>query len=163
MTKQSVSKTNAMRTLDRRGIEYQTFTYDESIKTANGAAAAIGADVQDVFKTLVLLRSEGRPLLLMVPGDKEVDMRALASEIGCKDVRLAPQREAERMTGLQIGGIGALALLDRPFDVMIDRVALAREAIYVNGGRRGLNLHLSTVDLIEVTGACVVAVTERHT
>ena len=90
-------------------------------------------------------------------------MRALASEIGCKDVLLAPQREAERMTGLQIGGIGALALLDRPFDVMIDRVALAREAIYVNGGRRGLNLHLSTVDLIEVTGACVVAATERHT
>ena len=66
---------------------------------------------------------------------------------------MAARAEAEQLTGLQTGGIGALALLHKPFDVFIDRDALGHDYIFVNGGRRGLNLRLRTNDLIEVTGA----------
>jgi len=123
MAKRIDVKTNAMRILQQRCIPHEAFTYDESIKTADGAAGAMGVPVSAVFKTLVLLRSEGRPALLMAPGDKEVDMRALAREIKCKDVGLASRTDAESMTGLRTGGIGALALLDKPFDILLDAAA----------------------------------------
>jgi len=66
---------------------------------------------------------------------------------------MAPKSEAERLTGLQTGGIGALALLGKPFPVYIDRLALGQKEILVNGGRRGLNLSVPVPDLIQLTGA----------
>jgi Cys-tRNA(Pro)/Cys-tRNA(Cys) deacylase len=152
-------KTNAMRALDARGVAYETVAYDPAIHAASEAAAAYGAPPEEVYKTLVLLRERGRPLLVMVPGPSEVDLRVLARSLGEKSVRMAPQREAERLTGLQVGGIGALALLGRPFDVCLDRSALAHERIYVNPGRRGLNVRLRVDDLLRLTGAQVVDAT----
>jgi Cys-tRNA(Pro)/Cys-tRNA(Cys) deacylase len=106
-----------------------------------------------VYKTLVLLRDVGRPILVMAPAGVEVDLRTLAKSLDCRSVRMAPRTEAERLTGLQTGGIGALALLNKPFDVFIDRKALERDVILVNGGRRGLNLALRPDDLVRITAA----------
>lgn len=153
------AKTNAMRLLDRRGIAYQAFEYDPEIHSAAEAASAYGAPVAHVYKTLVLLRDAGRPLILMVRGDREVDLPLLARSIGAKSVRMAPHGEAERLTGLRVGGIGALALLDRPFDVFIDRGAAELEHIYVNPGRRGINIRLRLADLVTLTGAVQVDAT----
>jgi Cys-tRNA(Pro)/Cys-tRNA(Cys) deacylase len=71
---------------------------------------------------------------------------------------MAPHAEAEGLTGLQTGGIGALALLGKPFEVFIDRRALNRDLILVNGGRRGLNLGLQPADLVRITSARLVDV-----
>jgi Cys-tRNA(Pro)/Cys-tRNA(Cys) deacylase len=155
----SIAKTNGMRALDARHVPYDTVAYDPAIQSAAEAAAAYGAPPDEVYKTLVLLREHGRPLLVMVPGTAEVDLRLLARSLGEKSVRLAPQREAERLTGLQVGGIGAVALLGKPFDVYLDRAALAHERIYVNPGRRGLNIRLRVDDLLRVTGAHLVDAT----
>ena len=152
-TKRSGGKTNAMRALDQRRIPYEAHEYDPEIKSADGVAAVLGVSPNEVYKTLVMLRESGRPLLVMVPGNREVDPRTLARSLGAKSVRMAPKQEAERLTGLQTGGIGALALLGKPFDVYIDRAALTKERIFVNGGRRGLNLRLRTSDLMAVTEA----------
>jgi Cys-tRNA(Pro)/Cys-tRNA(Cys) deacylase len=92
----------------------------------------------------------------MLPGDREVDLKILARSLGEKALRLAPHRDAERLTGLQIGGIGALALVDRGFAPCLDRSALAHQRILVNGGRRGLNLGVEVADLIRLTGARLV-------
>jgi Cys-tRNA(Pro)/Cys-tRNA(Cys) deacylase len=145
-----------MRALDARRIPYETVTYDPAIHAATEAAAAYGAPPDEVYKTLVLLRERGRPLLVMVPGPAQVDTRRLSRSLGEKSVHLAPQREAERLTGLQVGGIGALALLGKPFDVCLDRAALAHERIYVNPGRRGVNIRLRVDDLIRLTNARIV-------
>src|SRR5262249_31200754 len=67
-----------------------------------------------------------------------------------------PQRDAERLTGLLVGGIGALALVNRPFEVCIERAALDHEWVLVNGGRRGLNLRVAVADVIRLTGAPAV-------
>lgn len=152
-------KTNAMRALDARAVAYETVSYDPAIHSAQDAAAAYGAPPDEVYKTLVLLRERGRPLLVMVRGPAEVDLRLLARWLDEKSVRLAPQREAERLTGLLVGGIGALALLGKPFDVCLDRAALHHERIYVNPGRRGLNVRLRVQDLIRLTGAQLVDAT----
>jgi Cys-tRNA(Pro)/Cys-tRNA(Cys) deacylase len=153
------AKTNAMRALDARKVPYEVVTYDPAIHSALDAASAYGAAPEEVYKTLVLLRDAGRPLLVMVPGPAEVDLRVLARSLGEKSVRMAPQREAERLTGLQVGGIGALALIGRPLDVCLDRSALAHKRIYVNPGRRGVNVRVAVADLVRLTGASVVDAT----
>src|SRR5437764_83015 len=84
-------KTNAMRALGQRKIAYEAHAYDPEIKSAAGVAEALGVAEAEVFKTLVLLPSTGRPLLVMVAGDGEVDTRVLAGEIGVKSVRMAPR------------------------------------------------------------------------
>jgi Cys-tRNA(Pro)/Cys-tRNA(Cys) deacylase len=149
-------KTNAMRQLDQRRIGYESLLYDPGIHSATGVAKALDVPTQQVYKTLVMLRDRGRPLLMMVPGPAEVDPRLVAKSLGVKSVEMAPQREAERLTGLQVGGIGALALLNKPFDVLVDRGALQHDWILVNGGRRGVNLRIAVADLLAVTRATPV-------
>lgn len=153
--KEQIPKTNAMRTLDARKVSYQTFTYSSEIHSAQGAAEALGLPSEWLYKTLVVLpeSGQGRPILVMVPGDKELDLKVLGSSVGEKKLRMASQREAESLTGLLVGGISPLALLNKNFRIFIDRVALELERIYINGGQRGLNLCLTPADLVAVTGA----------
>lgn len=115
-----------------------------------------------VFKTLVLLREDApaaHPLLVIVPAERQVDLRQFARAIHAKSVRMATQNEAEKLTGLKVGGISALALLHCPFDVYLDESALAFEQILVSGGQRGVDLQLRVSDLQQVTGAEVVRAT----
>ncbi len=152
-------KTNAMRTLDARTIPYDVFTYPSTIHSADEVAALLGVPASEVFKTLVMADDGERHLLVMVPGDGEADLRLLARSLGVKSVRLVPQRDAERLTGLLVGGISPLALLGRPFDVYLDGRAAALERLYLNGGQRGVNVRLRVADLMAVTGARFVAAT----
>lgn len=148
-------KTNAMRALDARKINYQAHSYDPEIHSADGAAQAIGVEAHHVFKTLVILpeSGKGRPLLLMMPGGSTVDLKVLGTSVGEKKLRMASQKEAESLTGLLVGGIGALALLNKNFRIFIDESALKLDQIFVNGGQRGLNLQLTPTDLIKITNA----------
>src|SRR5262249_27898009 len=118
MAKQSQNggKTNAMRVLDARRIPYASFTYDASIHSADEVALLLGVPVGAVFKTLVVLADRDRRLLVMAPGDRELDLRRVAREVGAKSAQMATQREAERLTGLKVGGISPLALLDKRFE-----------------------------------------------
>jgi Cys-tRNA(Pro)/Cys-tRNA(Cys) deacylase len=152
-----------MRVLDRRKIAYQTYTYDDGAHhSAVEVAGMVGVPPEQVYKTLVMLRPRGRPLLVMMPAPAEVDPRRLAESLGEKSVEMAPQREAERLTGLKVGGIGALALLGRPFDVCLERAALTHERILVNPGRRGINIGIGVPELVELTAARIVDAAEER-
>ncbi len=149
-------KNNVMRLLDRRGIVYQPYTFSPAIHSAPGVAEATGLPAAMVFKTLVVLPGEGRPALVMVPGDRELDLHRLARALGVKKARMATQSEAERLTGLLVGGISPLALLGRGFRIYLDRAALELGEVLVSAGERGRNLRLRTADLLAVTGAEVI-------
>ncbi len=152
----AADKTNAMRVLDARKIPYETFNFSPSIHSAQGVAEAVGVPAHTVFKTLVVIPPEGKPLLVLAPGDSELDLHKLGGALGMKKLRMATQKEAEKFTGLLVGGISALALLDKGFRVYIDRSALGLEQIMVSAGRRGTNLRLRVSDLLAVTAAQVV-------
>ena len=152
-------KTNAMRVLDAHKVTYDVLTFSPDIHSATGVATTAGLASQEVYKTLVVLRTTGKPMLIMIAGDRELDLKRVAAAVGDKKVRMAAQREAEALTGLQVGGISALALLNRPFDVYIDRPALERPDIFVSAGKRGVNLRLAVSDLIRVTRARVIEAT----
>jgi Cys-tRNA(Pro)/Cys-tRNA(Cys) deacylase len=160
-----MEKTNVMRLLDARKVAYRVKVYDAAreFHDAVEAAQLIGAPVESVYKTLVVLRDapgKTKPLLVMIPAHREVDLKALAKEIGEKRLRMATQREAEQLTGLQVGGISALALLNRGFEVVLDASARARETIHVSAGVRGVDIELAVKDLVAVTRARVVKAVE---
>lgn len=162
MTKQQKIKTNAMRLLDKQRISYTIFTYAESIHSAIEVAQLLDVPADHVFKTLVVFADEERHLLVMTPGDHELNPRRVARAVGAKAARMAPQREAERLTGLKVGGISPLALLTRHFEIYLDASAERLEELYINGGQRGVNLRLKVADLLAVTGAKVIQATSNE-
>lgn len=158
-----MKKTNAMRVLEAHKISYEAFVYDDAgaFHSAEQAAQLLGAPMERVYKTLVVLRETPRskPLLVMVASHREVDLRLLAKSVGEKKLRMATKKEAEQLTGAQIGGISALAQLNKGLEMLLDRPALDLEWIHVSGGVRGLDLKLRVADLIRVTGAKIVQAT----
>lgn len=152
-------KNNVTRMLESRGIPYQAFELPVEKIGAIEAAQILGIDPELVFKTIVVER-EGRakPILALVPGPREVDLKALARNLNEKKVRLATLKGAEKVTGLQAGGISPLALINRGFDVVVDLEAERHEEIYVSGGQRGLNVRLPTKALLDLTNARTAAI-----
>jgi Cys-tRNA(Pro)/Cys-tRNA(Cys) deacylase len=156
--KVKVEKNNAMRTLDARKIPYQVYNFPPEIHSAQGVAETFGLSAAEVYKTLVVLRADagGRPMLVMAPGDRELDLKRMAKALDEKKLRMATQKEAEKLTGLKVGGISALPLLNRNFEMYIDRRAAELSHVLVSAGERGINLRLAVADLIEVTGARLI-------
>jgi Cys-tRNA(Pro)/Cys-tRNA(Cys) deacylase len=151
-------RNNVTRLLDQRKVWYEPVEYDPSeFHSATEVAAMVSAPPGQVFKTIVVLREDRgkRPVLVIVPGDREVDLKLVAAGLGEKKLRVAPQKEAEGITRLQVGGISALALINRGFDVVLDRSAenFTDSGIYVSGGQRGLNIRIKPADLVALTGA----------
>lgn len=152
-------KTNAMRALDQRHVTYTPFFYSDAIHSAAEVAPLLGIPASEVFKTLVALTDDGRQLLVITPGDRELDLRLVARGVGAKSAHMALQRDAERLTGMKVGGISPLALLGKRFEVYLDAPGAALDALYINGGQRGVNLKLRVADLLAVTGARVIEAT----
>jgi Cys-tRNA(Pro)/Cys-tRNA(Cys) deacylase len=142
-----------MRLLDANEVAYEVVTFSPDLHSAAAVADAVGLDPETVYKTLVVQRPRGKPLLVMVAGDKQIDLHALAASLGEKKLTMAPHRDAEALTGLQVGGISALALLNRGFDVCLDLAAQGLEHVLVSAGKRGIDLRLAVPDLVRVTGA----------
>lgn len=150
-----MSKNNITRMLETKKIPFTTFQLptDEKL-SARETARIVGVAPEIVFKTIVVTRAKsGRPILAIIPGTNKVDIKALANIIGEKKLLLPTQNDAERLTGLQAGGISPLALLNRGFQIILDESALDYELIHISGGQRGLNIRLSVKSLIELTKA----------
>jgi len=107
-----------------------------------------------VFKTIVATRDKpGKPILAVIPGNRALDLEALATALGEKKLHLPTQREAEQLTGLQAGGISPLALINKGFQVIIDQSAQNFAEIHVSGGQRGLNIRLPVAGLASLVRA----------
>jgi Cys-tRNA(Pro)/Cys-tRNA(Cys) deacylase len=153
---------NVTRLLDSQKIPYKAFTLPDEKRGAIETARLLGVDPELVYKTIVVTRPKGRPVLAVVPGPNRVDLKLLAAALGEKKVSLPGQHEAEELTGLLAGGISPLALINKGFQVVIDSVAepgpgtSSREAlreVHVSGGQRGLNIRLPVKALADLTHA----------
>jgi Cys-tRNA(Pro)/Cys-tRNA(Cys) deacylase len=144
-------KNNVTRFLDNRKITYQVFELPEEKLGAEEVAMLLGTSSSQVYKSIVILRKgKGKPILAVVPGDREVNLKKLAKTLGEKKVTPATQNEAEKMTRLQVGGISPLALINRGFDIVIHQAVEELDQVHVSGGERGLNIRLPTRDLINL-------------
>src|SRR5262245_30242209 len=110
-------KLNSMRILDQQKVAYTVREFPETVQSADGVADHVGLPHEVVYKTLVALTANGKPMLVMIAGSQELDLKKLAKAISEKKVQMASKKEAEKLTGLQTGGISALALLHKNFAV----------------------------------------------
>jgi Cys-tRNA(Pro)/Cys-tRNA(Cys) deacylase len=150
----STKKTLAMKYLDGQKVAYEPLVYPDSLRDAQEVAKALGLPEEQVYKTLVVPRPESKkPLLVMVPSNRQLDLKKLAAAVGEKKLKMATQRDAEALTGLQVGGISALALVNRGFAVYLDVSARELSQIVVSAGERGQQIRLAVPDLVKVTRA----------
>jgi Cys-tRNA(Pro)/Cys-tRNA(Cys) deacylase len=151
---------NVTRLLDSKKIAYQAFTLPPEKLGAAEAANFMNVPLNEVYKSIIIKREKpGKPIIAVTPGDKEVNLRLLASAIGEKKVFVPTQAEAEKMTGLKAGGISPLALINRGFQVIIDSSASTFSHIHISGGQLGLNIRLPVSSLVEITHALLANIT----
>ena len=144
-----------VRVLEQRGIPHSVVQFPDHIRSARGVAEAAGLSLHEVFKTLVLQtdRPADPPLIALAPAETTVDLKLLAAQLNVKKLRMASHRDAESLTGLKVGGISALALLQQGWTVVIDESALALPEILISAGARGFDVRIAVPDLVALTGA----------
>lgn len=152
------AKPLTVRLLEQRKIAHQVYAFDATIRAADEVARHTGVDPVLVYKTLVVEQDPptGKPFVVMIPSTCEIDLKRFAASINVKKLRMASHRDAERYTGLQVGGISALALLGKGFSFYIEAEALQHQHILVSAGRRGMDVRLAVDDLVAITGATPV-------
>lgn len=156
----SAKKLNSMRFLEREGVVYEVIEFDESIHSAEGVAAFVGVPPSMVYKTLVVIpEGSNRPMLILASGERSLDLKKLAQGTGHKKVRMAAHQEAEKLTGLKVGGISALALTAKNWPVYIDQPVTELDYLLVSAGQRGINLKIAVDDFIRVLQAQVINAT----
>ncbi|HEX2979127.1 MAG TPA: YbaK/EbsC family protein [Anaerolineaceae bacterium] len=148
--------------LQSKKVPFTAFETPAEKLGAMETARILNVPVGQVFKTSGVAREKpGKSILAVIPGDREVDLKAVAQAVGEKKVRLPTEREAEQLTGLQAGGISPLALINKGFQVLLDRSAENYDEIHVSGGQRGLNVRLPVKALVSLTNARLADLTAQ--
>lgn len=153
-------KTNAARILDRLGIVYELHEYevDESDLSAVTVASKVGLPPEQVFKTLVARGDRNGVCLAVVPGDGQLDLKALARLTGDRKVELVPLKDVQPLTGYIRGGVTALGA-KKDYPVYLDETAELFDVISISAGIRGTQMFISPGDYIRAVKAMLGAIT----
>jgi Cys-tRNA(Pro)/Cys-tRNA(Cys) deacylase len=155
-------KTNAARLLDQMGIQYDLRAYelDPEDLAAETVAAKIGLPAEQVFKTLVARPSGSKDrngvVMAVIPGDQELDLKALAKAAGEKNIQLVPVKELQALTGYIRGGVTALAA-KREYPVFVDETIELFDVISISAGMRGLQILIAPADYLRATKGMIGA------
>lgn len=153
---------NVTRLLDARKIPYTVFELPVEKLGAVETAALLDLPIDHIYKTIVVQRTRpGKPILAVIPGDRQVDLKALAQVVDEKKLLLPSEKEAESLTGLKAGGISPLALINKGFQVVIDYQAEVMKEIHISGGARGVNIRLPVSSLVQLTHARLAAISSE--
>jgi Cys-tRNA(Pro)/Cys-tRNA(Cys) deacylase len=157
-----MTKTNAVRALDREGVAYELREYeiDESDLSAERAAAKLGMEPETVFKTLITRGDRTGPLLACIPAGTELDLRALGEASGNKRVEMIPLKDVLDLTGYMRGAVTPLAA-KKPYPVFFDETVELWPVVGISGGMRGLEVLLAPADLIRVTSATLADIARQ--
>lgn len=148
-----MTKTNAMRLLDRAKISYevQTYDYDESDLSGLHAAAELGMDPRQVFKTLVTRGERQGIQVFCIPVCCSLDLKKATKVSGDKKVEMVAVRELLGLTGYMRGGCSPIGM-KKQYPTYIDQSALEFDRIGVSAGKRGVQLLLRPSALIAYVG-----------
>ena len=154
-----IEKTNAARLLDKASVTYRLIPYevDENDLAAQHVADSLGQDIACVFKTLVLHGDRTSYMVCVVPGNMEVDLKALAKVSGNKKVEMIAMKDLLSVTGYIRGGCSPIGMKKR-FPTYFHTTATDHEKIYVSAGVRGLQIEINPQALITFVGAEVADV-----
>lgn len=149
-------KTNAVRVLDELKIPYELRTYevDPEDLTAGTVAKKIGLPAEQVFKTLVVRGDRNGICLAVVPGNAELNLKALARLAGDRKAELVPLKEVQPLTGYIRGGVTAIAG-KKDYPVYLDETAMLFDVISISAGARGTQILLKPTDYAALAKAVV--------
>jgi Cys-tRNA(Pro)/Cys-tRNA(Cys) deacylase len=147
-------KTNAVRLLDSLGVHYELRKYeaDPDDLAAESVAAKIGMRPEQVFKTLLARGNRNGPRFAVIPGNHELDLKALAKFNGDRKVELVALKEVQPLTGYIRGGVTVLGA-KKNFPVFVDETMELWDVVSGSAGVRGLQMLLSPADYVRITQA----------
>lgn len=147
-------KTNAARILDQHKIAYDLLEYevDENDLSAQTVAAKVGKPIELVFKTLLLQGDKTGPLVAVIPGNAELNLKDIAALSGNKKCMMMPLKDVLPLTGYIRGGVSPLGM-KKKYPTFIDESAIKQQKICISAGMRGLQLWLHAGELAKITGA----------
>jgi Cys-tRNA(Pro)/Cys-tRNA(Cys) deacylase len=140
--------------LSKAGTAFEPveYTYDPAAERVGmQAAAAIGVSPSIVLKTL-MVEVDGKPACVMIPSDRELNLKKVAAAFGGKSAAMMLPANAERLTGYKVGGISPFGQRKR-VPCAVEETATLEDAVYLNGGQRGLQLRMRPDDLVRTLDA----------
>ena len=151
-----LKKTNAMRILDKAGIDYtyQEYEYDENDLDGHHVAEYLGVPYEEVFKTLTAVTDKGEYLVFCISVDDEIDLKKAAVLAGVKRVDMIHVKDLLNVTGYIRGGCSPIGM-KKQYRTFIDEMIELLDSVCVSAGQRGVQLKLKPQDLISFTNAVV--------
>ena len=142
-----MTKTNAMRLLDQKKIEYEVKEIEDA-EGLSGSQMALkaGENPEEVYKTLVTVGAKGARYVFVVPVEKELDLKKAAKTVGEKSISMIHQKELLPLTGYIHGGCSPVGM-KKFFRTVFDKSALSHERIYFSGGKVGVQVRIRKVDI----------------
>lgn len=149
-----VAKTNAMRLLENKKIPYEVMTYEVTDGKIDGVSVAekVGRDPKTVYKTLVTQGASKQLYVLVIPVEKELNLKKAAQVAGEKKLDMLAVKDIQKWTGYIRGGCSPVGM-KKLYPTFIDQSAQKLERIVVSGGKIGIQIDLSVHDLTNVTEA----------
>jgi Cys-tRNA(Pro)/Cys-tRNA(Cys) deacylase len=151
-----VAKTNAMRILESLSIPFETAAYPfgDEHKDAVTVAGELGVSADLVWKTLVAHDESNAPLVFVIPGPSELNLKKAARAAEAKKVELISLRDLTPLTGYVRGGCSPVGM-KKSFPTFVDEMVTAFDRIYVNAGARGIQVIIAPADLLRAANAKV--------
>lgn len=155
-------KTNALRILDQKKIEYDMFQYDNRDGKIDGMSVAekIGQDHRLVFKTLVTFSGSGAIYVFVIPVDSELDLKKAAKVSGEKKIEMLPMKDIQKWTGYIRGGCSPVGM-KKQYRTYIEESAKNQEKIIVSAGKIGVQMKLKVEDLLSAVNGDLAEVIHR--
>lgn len=147
--------TPSIRLLKKHNIIYKIHQYEHessSFSYGDEAAQKLNLKKEQVFKTLVVVTNTDEFAVAVVPVSHQLSFKAMAKALGAKKVTMAEAKDVEKITGYILGGVSPLGQKKR-LKTIIDLSATTFKTIFVSGGKRGLDVELSPLDLQRLLNA----------
>ena len=155
-------KTPATEFLRLHGVSYREHHYEYVEHGGTEVpSTALQVPEREVVKTLVMQDEDGKPLIVLMHGDRKVSTKNLARQAGRRSIEPCKPEVAQRHSGYQVGGTSPFGTR-KPMPIYMERSIAELPAIYINGGRRGLLLKITAIDLVKILAPRLVDVALEH-
>lgn len=148
----SKEKTNVMRLLDQKQIDYTPHYYDPEVTDGLHVALSIGENPEQVFKTLVTQANTKEYFVFVIPVNSSLNLKKAANAAQVKSIEMIPQKELLPLTGYIHGGCSPIGM-KKPFRTYIEELSQLFPQIYLSAGKRGAQIAIAPQALTEMIAA----------
>jgi len=157
MTKKNIAKTMPMRVLEEKRISYEPHQQSSKQYTAEGVAEDLGVPVAQVVKAMIVQRSDSQRgespfVLVVVPGNRRLSLKKVGAVLGDKNVKLAAERDVQRVTGYQVGAVSVIGFRQAGVPNYVDRRVMELEQVIISAGRPDAGLSLLPSHMLQAMG-----------